>query len=314
MRLCDLGEDEVLKTIIAKYLNGTIGNDVEFVNIEGVKLAFKIDGFAISRIKLPFMDMYDVGWKAIAAVVSDFIAKLSRPYHVLISLTLRAVFKVDDLKDLLNGVKDACREFNVLYIGGDLNEGDDDVIDVACIGKPLLGEIPRRPREGDVLMTLPIFGYTGLVFALLRRNLLEHHAKSPVVMKGISILKRPRPPIGLLNHVDESKGCIHAGIDSSDGLGKALLDMAFGVKIDVIELPTDNDVLEFSHDMGLNAEEIVFSGGEEFVPIYAVDPNCADLLEDLGFVKFAIASRGEGVFVMGRPLRYRGWSYFKGWG
>ncbi len=202
------------------------------------------------------------------------------------------------------------------YLGGDLNEGLDNVIDVAAIGKPLAGIIGRKPRVGDVLVTKPYFGYTGLVFKLYYSNELNRWIDSRIVREGIEILKRPRLEMNILNDLLRYRECISASMDSSDGLGKVLWTMSTdgGVKIIINELPVSEDFLNSISEVGdVNIEEVVFNGGEEFLPVFSVRRDCIPEFERLGFKPFATVEEGEGVYFKGSILRYRGWDYFIGW-
>jgi len=53
---------------------------------------------------------------------------------------------------------------------------------------------------------------------------------------------------------------------------------------------------------------VVFNGGEEFLPVFAVRRGCS---VESPYVEFAEVVEGEGVvWWEGQPLRWRGWSYF----
>ncbi|MFN7105141.1 MAG: thiamine-monophosphate kinase, partial [Pyrobaculum sp.] len=84
--------------------------------------------------------------------------------------------------------------------------------------------------------------------------------------------------------------------------------MARGVDIYVYHMPTTEEVRTYADRAGLNLEELVFNGGEEFLPVFAVEKNC-----DVGgpYVVFGEVREGAGrVLWRGEPLRWRGWSYF----
>ena len=312
----EVGETELIN-IVRTLVNGLEDNDLEFVDVGGHGLAMKIDGLSLSTSKMPFMTYYDMGWKVMASVVSDFLVKLSKPLFAVVSITLRGNVHINDFEDLIKGLSDGATHFGVKYVGGDLNEGFDDVVDVAAIGIPMAGKIGRRPRVGDVLVTIPRFGYTGLVFKLYYDGRLNKWAHLNTVKRGIDILRRPEPPLHMLGELLRYKDCISASMDSSDGLGKVLwaLSVNGGVKITVNELPTEPDLIEEAKSIpGITIEELVFNGGEEFLPIFSVKSDCAENFRRLGFEVFAKVEEGSGVYYGGSILRYKGWDYFIGWG
>ncbi len=312
--LRDFGETNLI-SIAKGIINSAEDNDLEFMEIDGNILAIKIDGLSLSTSRMPFMTYFDMGWKVMASVGSDFLVKLSKPLYAVVSITLRGDSAIDDFRELINGLNDGANYLGMRYLGGDLNEGRDDVIDVAAVGKPLAGVIGRKPRVGDALVTKPYFGYTGLVFKLYYSNELDKWIDSKVVKEGIEMLRRPRPEINMLNDLIRLRDCISAGMDSSDGLGKVLWTMAIdgGVKIIVNELPVNDEFLNSAGEVGINVEEAVFNGGEEFLPIFSVRKDCAAEFERLGFKAFATVEEGNGVYFRDSLLRYRGWDYFIGW-
>ncbi|GAB6947573.1 AIR synthase related protein [Vulcanisaeta sp. JCM 16161] len=302
--------------IIKSITGSTEDNDLEFIEIDGNVLAIKIDGISLSTSRMPFMSYFDMGWKVMTAVGSDFLVKLSKPLYAVVSITMRGDSDVNEFRELINGLNEGAKYLGMKYLGGDLNEGLDDIIDVAALGKPLAGVIGRSPRIGDVLVTKPYFGYTGLVFKLYYSNELGRWIDSEIVKEGIEMLRRPRLEINLLNELLRYRECISASMDSSDGLGKVLWTMSVngGVRITVNELPVSDAFLDSVGEIGnVNVEEVVFNGGEEFLPVFSIRRDCLPEFERLGFKPFAVVEEGNGVYFRGSILRYRGWDYFIGW-
>ncbi len=62
---------------------------MEFLEIDGNMLAIKIDGISLSTSRMPFMTYFDMGWKVMAAVGSDFLVKLTKPLYAVVSITMR---------------------------------------------------------------------------------------------------------------------------------------------------------------------------------------------------------------------------------
>ncbi|WP_052298527.1 thiamine-phosphate kinase [Vulcanisaeta moutnovskia] len=302
--------------IIRGIINSTEDNDLEYLEIDGSTLAIKIDGLSLSTSRMPFMTYFDMGWKVMASVASDFLVKLSKPLYAVVSITMRNNSTIDEFREIVKGLGDGANYFGMKYLGGDLNEGLDDVIDVAAVGKPLVGIIGRNPRVGDTLVTKPLFGYTGLVFKLYYNNELNRWIDARAVKEGIEILRRPKPEMSMLDYLKQYRDCISASMDSSDGLGKVLWTMSIDgkVRISINELPISEDFLDsLSGIPGVNIEEVVFNGGEEFLPIFSIRRECVPEFERLGFKSFATVEEGSGVYFKDSILRYRGWDYFIGW-
>ncbi|WP_291767383.1 thiamine-phosphate kinase [Caldivirga sp. UBA161] len=309
--LRELGEDKLIRIMQSliglKYPNAN--NDVSYVELPNVGLlTLKIDGGSLSRTKADFMTYYDVGWRTTIGAASDLFVKLAKPVALVTSLTLRGDHSEVELEELIKGINDAAKAIGADYIGGDLNEGNDDVLDVALLGiasKP----IGRVPQLGDVLVTIPEFGFTGLVFKLWYSGLLNNYTNDPIIVKGIELTRRPKPwmpSYELINRIN----CINASMDSSDGLGRVLHEMGKGVKIRVYSLPVNGDVELACRRYSLSLEEVIFNGGEEYLPVFSIKPECLGYFKAMGFMDFAKVEEGSGVYLDSRELKYRGWVYF----
>ncbi|ACB39126.1 thiamine-phosphate kinase [Pyrobaculum neutrophilum] len=282
-----MDEKEFLRSLLARL--GAEENDVVYAD----GLALKIDGAAAATSKLPFQTWRDFGWRNVAAAYSDVRVKYVEPLYMLVSVTAP---RLEEAAEVIEGVREAAERLSLRYVGGDLNQGGDVVVDVAIVGRagPRIG---RVPKPGDVLVTIPAYGYTGLAY----RFWGERH---PAVERGVAMLKRPEPLWPL-----PPPECVTASMDSSDGLGDVLWTMAKGVDIVVKRLPAPREVLELAEERGVEVGEVVFNGGEEFLPVFAVRRGCG-----VGepYVEFAEAVEGEGRVVWeNRELRWRGWSYFR---
>ncbi|GGP22483.1 thiamine-monophosphate kinase [Thermocladium modestius] len=302
MKLWEIGEEAVLERIRREA--GVEDNDVSYVRGKGGDLLIiKIDGGAFSRTKMEFMTLYDVGWRTTVGALSDVFVKLGRPMAIAASITLRRDAEEEDAVQLMRGVRDAGSRYGAPLVGGDLNEGEEGVIDVAVIGAAER-EVGRRPRPGDSLVTLPLFGYNGLAFKLWRER-----AGNPAVARGVEMLRRPELPLQVYGDASLAD-CLDASMDSSDGLGRVLHVMGRSAKIIVTSLPAPRDVVEAAVELGIPVEEAVFNGGEEYLPVFAVRRDCVNRLRGMGMVEFAEVEEGSGVYYGGEPLQYRGWEYF----
>ncbi|MFN3804450.1 MAG: AIR synthase related protein [Pyrobaculum sp.] len=281
-----MDEKKFLERLLATL--GVEDNDVAYID----GLAFKIDGSSASTSKLPFQTWGDFGWRNVAAAYSDMRVKYVDSIHLAVSVTTP---DIETAGEIISGVLEASRSLSLSYVGGDLNQGGEVVVDVAMVGRAGR-RVGRRPKPGSLLATIPQFGYTALAYRL--RD-LDH----PTVRKGVEMLKRPLPLWPL-----PPEDCVVASMDSSDGLADVLWSMARGVDIHVYVLPTTEEVGRYAEEAGLDLEELVFNGGEEFLPVFAVEKDCA-----VGgpYVVFGEVREGAGrVLWRGEPLGWRGWSYF----
>jgi len=69
-----------------------------------------------------------------------------------------------------------------------------------------------------------------------------------------------------------------ASIDSSDGLAKTLKDLRLsnpnlGFEIDFNDNLIHEKAIEYSREFSTSLEQLIFEGGEEFIHLFAFDPN-----------------------------------------
>ena len=89
-------------------------------------------------------------------------------------------------------------------------------------------------------------------------------------------------------------------MDSSDGLGKVLWSLVNeNINIIVEDYPTQIEVFEFAKQLNLDIDEVIFNGGEEFLPIFVIKKECLDVFENLGFKKELSKIKDGFLFIKG---------------
>lgn len=316
MYLSNYGE-EYLTNFIQKILNvekDSLNNDVSYFKLSRSKyLVVKIDGYVESTSRLPFQSLREYSRKCVYACASDLLVKLVKPEIGLTSITVPNM-RVVEFEEIIQGLCEGFREFEITCLGGDLNEGNEISINIVMLGFTEF-TIHRRPRVGDILVTPFMYGYTGIIFKLLNLDKLDQYVKDKVVVEGIEMLRIPKLDKKLPEKLRPYINYIHASMDSSDGLGRVLWTMArLGrVTIEVNTLPTSIDLLQFCKQLEIDPLEVIFNGGEEYLPIFAIDSSVVYDFERLGYLPFArVTDKGDGkVLHHGKELRFTGWEYFK---
>jgi thiamine-monophosphate kinase len=243
-----------------------IGDDVAVVPLGKGKLAVKVD-MLVEHTDVPRgMTYREAARKAVAMCVSDFAAKGVRPDSFMVSLGLRRGVTQAQVNQLGLGLGDAEQEWGVHLVGGDTNEAEELVIDCAMVG--FAGRLVTRggASPGDVLVVTDTFGYQPAGLKILSGSAKSH----PKFRKRaeLSVL-RPKPNlrVGLA-----LAPYLTSGMDSSDGLARSVHTLAkqSGVGFELNLLPMGEGVKEFARANGLNAEELVLEGGEEYAIVGTV--------------------------------------------
>ena len=188
----------------------------------------------------------DLGFKAVAAAVSDLAAMGARPRASVVAV---AAPPGTDLEELHRGIADAAAMTNCAVVGGDLTRANDVIVVVTVLGEcPSRGAVLRRGAEpGDeILVTGPL----GRAAAGLRRR----REGAPLDDELVVAHRRPWP------RIDEGMAARSAG-------AHAMMDLSDGLALDLNRL-ADSSAVGFELDdvpvaAGATFEEAV-SGGEDY--------------------------------------------------
>lgn len=321
-RLREIGEKRLLKWIAGrlKMLEGASlppGDDAADLLLRG-RLIVSCDMMVEKTDMPPGMSLRSVGYKAVTAATSDVAAKGGRPLAYLVSLMLPADLRVDEFEELWRGLEEAADFYGGRIIGGDLNSGDQIVIDVICMG---LGDrvIPRLgARPGDVVAVTGMFG----AHAAGLHALLNGIRDDPLVEELITRFERPVARIEEAIALAESSA-VTSSIDSSDGLAESLhlLAEANGVGFVIENPPVSAEAAEYSRRYGVNLLDLVFYGGEEYELVVTIKPGMLEeafrAVERAGgnLIPIGRVTEGEGVKVkwFGREMAIerRGYEHFR---
>ena len=243
-----------------------VGDDVATVPARAGRLVVKADMLVESTDVPKGMSYRQAARKAVAACVSDFAAKGARPDSFLVSIGLRKRTKAREVRSLGEGFRDAGREWGVRLVGGDTNESKELVIDCSMVGfsRRVVGRVGAK--EGDALVVTGKFGYPPAGLKILAGGARSEEGFRRAAV-GSVLLPSPNLKVGLAlgRHLSSA-------MDSSDGLARSIhtLAKASGVGFELRKLPLAAGVKKFARENGLDWEELVLEGGEEYVVVGTV--------------------------------------------
>lgn len=233
-----------------------------------------LEGFVITHDSiaegvhfLPFDPAASIGWKLVAANLSDLAAKGAEPVAALLSMTLSGG---DQDRGFLDGLEAACESYSLPLIGGDtiaLPEGAPRVYGLTAIGRAE-ANIPARSgaRPGDRLWLAGTVGDSAAGLRLLLEDAAATGALVDVYRRPVPLLQMGR---ALSPHAT-------AMMDVSDGL---LLDLerlcaasGCGAELDLDSLPLSR---AFIAERGQDRSARLFAttGGDDYALLAALAPN-----------------------------------------
>jgi thiamine-monophosphate kinase len=208
-----------------------IGDDTAVVATPGTELLLTVDAVVAGvHADLSLVSLDDLGWKALAANVSDVAAMGGSPSYALVAVTGPAE---TDLDLLYRGIAEAGQTYACPVVGGDLANGSDLVVSIAVVGSldgahlSSSGPVLRSgARPGDTLFVTGPLGSSAAGLRLLRSgDVSDDH---PCVLAH----RRPRA------RLPEGRVARGAGatsmIDVSDGLAADLRHLAQSSQVGVM--------------------------------------------------------------------------------
>lgn len=308
----------IIETLITESTNKQLmRDDAFFFSLSPPKKEFESssntlvlnsDMFVSTTDAPPQMTPYQMGSKAVIMNISDLIVKGVRPRAIVLSLGLPEDMKVIKFKELMQGIVDTSKQFDLDYIGGDMNSTKEIVINPTVFGFQEKEKIITREglKIGDLVVANGKFGLTGIGF-----DLLLHHPRPQEIMKKYEkAMESVLEPSILGTHAYDlaENGLAHTSIDSSDGLAKSLYDLIeanptiknVGFEIEDTDDLYDPLVLEYVKESRTSLEQLIFYAGEEFVHIFTISPEVFSKMEDL------LKKEGKCLYLLGKVIEKRG--------
>lgn len=230
-----------------------------------IQLAHVDSLFENIHFKFDLTSWHDLGWKSLAATVSDIAAMGGIPTYALVSLTLLDDNEVDDVTTMYRGMIELAKRFGIAIIGGDTSRAPVVSITVTVLGTTsdrdkanLLTRNSARP--GD---KIAVTGYLGSAAAGLRMLIekLKFDNEATNYLRDAFCKPLPRVGEGLLL----VQNGVKTAMDVSDGLISDLNHICkashVSARINADKVPIHPIVKSKFKD---DAVELALSGGEDY--------------------------------------------------
>jgi thiamine-monophosphate kinase len=242
------------------------------------------------HFRLDTMTLYDAGWRAMAANISDLAAMGCRPVLATVALGIKAGQPREAVMELYRGMLAVASEHDCVVAGGDIIAAPQWVVSITAIGEVRPTHVKGRggARSGDIIAV------TGLLGAS-RAGL--HLADNPNVLTGeleeeaTAAHRRPQPRTQEGRFLAASTH-VHAMMDISDGLSTDLLRMAERSQCAAVleQVPLAPSAAEMARARGEDPQTYALAGGEDFELLVAINARA------FGYLCSRFAKR------FGRPL------------
>lgn len=222
------------------------------------------------------MDWPDVGYKAVAASVSDIAAMGGVPRYAVLAIAIPADFDITALEFLYDGIADVCADTGCRLVGGDVvGTSGPLVITSTVLGGVPVGEAVRRggAAVGDVVFVTGTVGDSSAGLAMQQQVPLPRvPADEGWALRQAHSRPRPQVEAGLI-----ARACGASALnDITDGLASELNEIARAstvrLRIDAVRIPVSPAVQNFARARMQDPLEFAWYGGEDYQLVGTASP------------------------------------------
>ena len=258
LKVSDIGEKELIKYIISNFKSIT-PDDTAITPFQETNLISTTDMLIHSRHFPKNMSYFNMGFKAVTVNVSDLAAMGAEPLGFLLAIALPKDLELDSFKQILDGVLEACRYYQIPLIGGDTNEASEIIITGTALGltdKPLMKDTYSR---GDLIAITGDIGYAALGFNLeTYDNIYTKKALKPEARIKEGLVLREFAT---------------SATDITDGLASELHTIkkdGSGFMIYEDSLNVSDEFKSFANELNLDYLDLIFNIGEDFELLFTI--------------------------------------------
>ncbi|MBI5217054.1 MAG: thiamine-phosphate kinase [Ignavibacteriae bacterium] len=297
-----------------QLLKGISDDTAVYQPTEGNVQLITTDAFVEGvHFDLTYTSFKHLGWKLMAANLSDIAAMGGIPRYAVISLALPSKISVEMVEELYRGIAFACKEYSCILVGGDTVASVANMfLSVTLIGEAEKEKVAYRhgAKVGDVLCVTGTLGAAHAGLKILQREkerfISAGNAESfqPNLALYTEVLERhlmPKPRLDisriLMEHVQ-----VHSMIDISDGLASEVhricKESKVGGKVYEHKIPLLEKTKSITDEFSERGIDYALFGGEDYELLFSISEDELEKLQSLTndiSVVGKIVSQHEGI-------------------
>ena len=265
------------------------------------------------------MSLQDVGWRSMAANVSDLAAMGARPVLATFALGLPKETSLDEIRDLYGGLAQCAARSKLAIVGGDLSRAAALTIAITVVGEVRPSNVKTRAggRPGDVVAVTGPLGAARTGLELTRQGAA---IGDDLVAEALHAFRRPQARDREGRFLAASTN-VTAMMDCSDGLSTDLSRLAAGsgCGAEIESVPVAPSARAFAESRGEDAARFALAGGEDFELIVAIRPRAFRHVAtryvrrfNRELLRVGVLRSPWGVIYEGAALERAGWDHFEG--
>ncbi len=232
---------------------------------------------------LTYTPLKHLGYKSAIVNFSDMVAMNGKPKQIVVGLGISAKYTVEALEELYEGIKMACKLYQVDFVGGDTTSSKAGLfISVTVIGEVKKPDIAYRKgaSQGDLICVSGDLGAAYIGLLVLEREKLVFQANpamQPQLTGNDYIIQRqlkPEARIDVVDRLHENDVLPTSMIDVSDGLASEVMHLCknsnTGCMIYEEKLPIDQQTFDVAREFKIVPTVAALNGGEDYELLFTI--------------------------------------------
>ena len=274
-----------------------VGDDAAVIDTGGEDFLLLSTDLLLEGIHfdLVYFPLKHLGFKAVVVAIGDILAMNGRPEQLTLSLGVSAKLGVEQLEELYEGVRAACREYGVDLVGGDTSASVNGLV----LSFSVVGRVPKKQiayRSGAQLHDLICLtgdlgaAYMGLHLLEREKRAFEGHPDPHPKFEGYEYLLRrqlkPSARLDIIDSLREAEIVPTSMIDLTDGLASDLLQLCrsskCGARIYLDRLPIARETYAMAEELHADPVVAALNGGDDHELLFTVPLALQDRVAGIG--------------------------------
>ena len=305
-----------------------IGDDAAVLDFKDKKAIVSTDLLIEGvHFDLAYMPLKHLGYKAVAANVSDICAMNAKATQITVSIAVSNRFPLEALEELFAGIAIASKTYGVDVIGGDTTSSQKGLIlSITALGEANEDEIVYRSgaSETDLLVVSGDIGAAYMGLQVLEREkqvFLVNPNNQPDLDNYTYLIERqlkPEARVDVRELLEKLEIKPTSMIDISDGLSSEIMHLCkqseVGCNLYEDKLPLDPQFINVCEEFNIDSTTVAINGGEDYELLFTIKMEDFDKIK--GNPNFSIighmTQKSEGIHLVTRAntkieLKARGW-------
>lgn len=333
----NLGEfgliDHLTKDIDLKQASTVegIGDDAAVLYHSGLHTVVSSDMLVEGiHFDLMYCPLKHLGYKSVIVNLSDIYAMNAMPTQITVSIAISNRFSVEAMDELYEGIKLACKLYNVDLVGGDMTSSRSGlIISITAIGQAKKEDIVLRSgaKKGDIICVTGDLGSAYLGLQILERE-KQIYQSTPGIQPQLEeqpyLIERQLKPEArkdVIEYFAKNQLKPTSMIDISDGLASEVFHLCkqsnLGAFIEEGKVPMHPSTEEMAITFNIDPVTCALNGGEDYELLFTIaetDLEKVRYMPDV-FIIGEMVSKDDGITLHTtggniHPLKAQGWKHF----